>query len=197
MRLILAFLCLCIPMNGYIMRIFRGANPAPEIDNWGALFVDGIKLMALWIVYMIPICVITYVLLSVGFSLDIMRIIVIIYVFFYLLIMPTSSINLARSNSFYEGLNFRSIIGHIGRIGWINNIIAFIILAVDLFILYIIIRFCALWLDLILFYMFKDIIIVSLGGFFLSIIYVIIVAPLFIVYMARYVTQIYDSVQHV
>lgn len=31
-------------LAGYTVRIFRGAKPAPDFDNWAGLFVDGLKL---------------------------------------------------------------------------------------------------------------------------------------------------------
>jgi hypothetical protein len=45
LKLVLATICLGIPMNGYIMRVYRGADPAPDVDQWGTLFVDGLKLI--------------------------------------------------------------------------------------------------------------------------------------------------------
>jgi hypothetical protein len=54
LKLILAILCLGIPINGYVMRIYRGDHPAPEVDNWGTLFVDGLKLMIVGLIYTIP-----------------------------------------------------------------------------------------------------------------------------------------------
>jgi Protein of unknown function (DUF4013) len=57
LKLILAILCLGIPLNGYVIRIYRGEQSAPDVDNWGSLFVDGLKLMLLGLVYAIPIFV--------------------------------------------------------------------------------------------------------------------------------------------
>ena len=54
LKLILAILCLGIPLNGYLMRIYR-IQPAPEGDNGGTLFVDGLKLMIVGFVYAIPV----------------------------------------------------------------------------------------------------------------------------------------------
>jgi len=35
LKLILVILCLGIPLNGYLMRIYRGIQPAPEVDKRG------------------------------------------------------------------------------------------------------------------------------------------------------------------
>jgi MFS family permease len=40
---------------GYIVRIYRGERPAPEPGQWGSLFVDGLKLLVVQIVYMAPV----------------------------------------------------------------------------------------------------------------------------------------------
>ena len=57
-KLMVAIICLGIPMNGYVMRIYRGTQPAPEVDQWGTLFVDGLKLMIVGIIYTIPIFIV-------------------------------------------------------------------------------------------------------------------------------------------
>ena len=40
---------------GYIVRIYRGEKPAPEPGEWGRLFVDGLKLLVVQIVYLAPV----------------------------------------------------------------------------------------------------------------------------------------------
>ena len=47
LKLIIALIPLGIPLNGYAVRIYRNAQPAPEIDNLGTLFIDGLKLMVI------------------------------------------------------------------------------------------------------------------------------------------------------
>ena len=56
-KLILAIVCIGLPFNGYIMRIYRGAHPAPDVDQWGALFIDGLKLLIVGLIYAIPLFV--------------------------------------------------------------------------------------------------------------------------------------------
>src|SRR5512136_1282809 len=43
---------------GYIMEIYRGTKPAPELQHWGKLFIDGLKLIVAWLIYMIPVIVV-------------------------------------------------------------------------------------------------------------------------------------------
>jgi len=40
---------------GYIVRIYRGEKPAPELKEWGAMFIDGIKLLLVVLVYAAPV----------------------------------------------------------------------------------------------------------------------------------------------
>jgi MFS family permease len=40
---------------GYMVRIYRGEKPAPEPGDWWALFVDGLKLLVVQIVYLAPV----------------------------------------------------------------------------------------------------------------------------------------------
>jgi MFS family permease len=40
---------------GYIVRIYRGERPAPEPDQWGSLFIDGLKLLVIQIIYSAPV----------------------------------------------------------------------------------------------------------------------------------------------
>jgi hypothetical protein len=40
---------------GYMVRIYRGERPAPEPGEWATLFVDGLKLLVVHIVYWAPV----------------------------------------------------------------------------------------------------------------------------------------------
>lgn len=40
---------------GYIVRIYRGEKPAPELKEWGSMFIDGLKLLVVNIIYALPI----------------------------------------------------------------------------------------------------------------------------------------------
>ena len=40
---------------GYIVRIYRGEKPAPELKEWWAMFIDGLKLLVVSIIYALPI----------------------------------------------------------------------------------------------------------------------------------------------
>jgi hypothetical protein len=213
LKLIIAILCLGIPMNGYVMRIYRGEPPAPEVDHWGTLFVDGLKLMIVGLIYTIPVFIIWAVVygsiilmvfsgnngqtsspMMSGWSPNI-----VLLLFMYMveivigLIVPVASIRFARTNSFSEAFNVGALVEYIGKIGWINYIIALILVT-----LVIGIPVCILILGFILvggitIFMFKLKYIAILGFIIALILIILTLAPLFAVFQARYMTLVYDS----
>jgi hypothetical protein len=214
LKLIIAILCLGIPMNGYVMRIYRGLQPAPEVDHWGSLFVDGLKLILLGLVYAIPVFILYAFMYGSIFLAAIsespthlnsamksgwapnMGLVVLIFLVEIAigLIMPVASIRFARTNSFSEGFNVGAILNYIGKIGWINYIIALVLIT-----LVIAIPICILVLGFILLggitmVIFKLNSIVIFGFILAMILIILILAPLFAVFQARYMTQVYDSV---
>lgn len=213
LKLILAILCLGIPIEGYIMRIYRGAHPAPEVDNWGTLFIDGLKLIIVGLIYTIPVFIIWAVVyggiilaafsgnsgamrstVMSGWSPNILLVMFMYLVEILLgLIVPIASIRFARTNSFSEAFNISAITRHIGNIGWINYIIALILVA-----LVIGIPICILILGFILFggiiiFIFKLNNIAILGFIIALILIMLVLAPLFAIFQARYMTRVYDS----
>jgi hypothetical protein len=40
---------------GYVVRIYRGDRTAPEPGEWGMLFVDGLKLLLVQMIYLLPV----------------------------------------------------------------------------------------------------------------------------------------------
>jgi hypothetical protein len=214
LKLIIAILCLGIPLNGYVIRIYRGLQPAPEVDHWGSLFVDGLKLILLGFVYAIPIFILYAIMygsiflaamsespthldaaLKSGWAPNIGLIVLIFSVEIAIgLIMPVASIRFARTNSFSEGFNVGAILNYIGNIGWINYIIALVLIT-----LVIAIPICILVLGFILLggitmVIFKLNSIAILGFIFAVMLIILILAPLFAVFQARYMTRVYDSV---
>ena len=39
---------------GYVIRVFRGANPSPQFDDWSRMFIDGFKLFIVAVIYALP-----------------------------------------------------------------------------------------------------------------------------------------------
>lgn len=47
----LATLLFCIPLSGYVVRIYRGAESAPDVNDWKSLFSEGLALASIELVY--------------------------------------------------------------------------------------------------------------------------------------------------
>ena len=213
LKLIIAILCLGIPMNGYVMRIYRSAQPVPEVDNWGSLFVDGLKLMIVGLVYAIPIFILyaitfcSIVLAALSGSTGPMEsamlsewtpnigLVLLMYLVEIVLglIVPIASIRFARTNSFSEAINITAIIEYIGKIGWINYSIALILIALVIGIPICILVLGFILLGGIVLFLFKVSTIAIIGFIIALVIIILTLAPLFAVFQARYMTQVYDS----
>jgi hypothetical protein len=150
MKWILLIICTIIfPLiYGYILKIFRGEKPAPEIDDWVGMFIDGIKMFVIYLVYMIPVIIVMALTAGgaiVGFSsgdfsavaaggVFIGVIISVLLALVILLFGIIGIIRFARMDAFGEAFNIGAIMETIGRIGWGSYIINLIILYIVLFI---------------------------------------------------------------
>ena len=179
---------------GYVFRVFRGGNAPPVLKNWVGLFIDGLKLLVVGIIYYIPVWIIGAIFFggawgplvsaleqgrvvelfvalgSIALGLIIILILqIVIYIFLII-----GAVRFARTNSFMEGFNFSAILDRISRIGWGQYIIGLIVL----------------WIITIVFP-------VILGAFMgIPIIGWIIglaLYPAYIIFIARYVSLVYDS----
>jgi hypothetical protein len=206
--LIIATIILTIPLMGYLMQIYRGTKPAPEVVNWGKLFIDGIMLAIVAFIYMIPLIILQFLMVGAVMAGAILEnptavmagmagagILFLVYIIVAIiigLIAPMAMIRFARSGSIGEAFNFNAIRAHIGKIGWINYIIALIILAFVIGIPVGIIAFVLAALTGILTVALSEIG-VLLGGLIIVIV-VLALIPIITVFQARYITQIYDTV---
>lgn len=64
--LVIATILLCLPLLGYSLRVLRGEKPAPEVTDWGTLFVDGIKYVIVSLIWAIPAIIIFVVTIGAG-----------------------------------------------------------------------------------------------------------------------------------
>jgi hypothetical protein len=209
MKLILAVLCLGLPFNGYIMRVYRGATPAPEVDQWGPLFMDGLKLLAMGIIYAIPMIILWVLIYGPMFlaifsgSEEAMAAFapnMLLMMLFYIveiavaIIMPVASIRFARTGIFAEAFNFSAIFETIGKIGWLSYIVAFVLVSIVVSIpLFVLLIGFILVGGVSLFLLKEAGVFVFLGLLVLMVLLILILAPLFGVFQARYMTRLYDS----
>ena len=59
--LVIATILLCLPLAGYTLKVFRGEKPAPEVTDWGTLFIDGIKYLIVSLIWAIPTLIVFFV----------------------------------------------------------------------------------------------------------------------------------------
>jgi len=147
--ILLIFSCIIFPLYlGYIIRIYRGAKSCPQLDHPGSMFIDGIKLFIVGLIYAIPVLTLSIMLFG---SADIIRssmspstiggliiavlmgaIMLIIVAISIWLIVMTAGVRFARTDSIGEAFNFRAIFSHIGKIGWMTYIIALLMILITL-----------------------------------------------------------------
>jgi hypothetical protein len=142
------WILLIIPfmMPGYTFQIFKGAKPAPEINDWVANFINGIKMAIVVFIYMIPVLIIGAIflmpLIFAAISQDgnalmagigsamIGLLICVVLTIIIAIILPIALIRFARTESFGQAFKFGEIFAKIGQIGWGTYIISWIVLMI-------------------------------------------------------------------
>ena len=190
LMLVVATILLGIPLFGYLMKVLRGENPSPEVEDWGTLFVDGIKYLAIALIYAIPLIIVGILIvravvagMTAGTLADMMTafglivvglVIMVIIAIFIAVFEIIGVVRLARTGSIREAFNFNEILVTIKKLGWGQYLIAVGILIITGFIMEIIFNVLM--------------IIPVLGG----IICLFLIAP-FALFIARYICLLYDN----
>jgi len=185
--LLVATILLSLPLLGYELKILRGEKPSPEVNDWGTLFIDGIKYAVIIIIYLIPLAIIGIISIApliiaaiqqntaaVLAGVGVFLVGLVIFVIAAIIIVLISSIGIirfARTGRMGEAFNFGAILATIGKIGWLSYIFALIIMAIIIGIVEGI--------------LFAIPFIGGLLGFLLT--------PFLALFEARYLCQVYDS----
>jgi hypothetical protein len=188
--LVIATILLGLPLMGYVMKILRGEKPAPEVEDWGTLFIDGIKYLIVTIIWMIPVIIVYAILMVVGFAgamsgdetaamaaigtMLVGLLVVFVLSIIIALFAMIGVVRFARTGSIGEAFNFSAILATINKIGWVPYIIAIIVLAV-----------CAVIFGIVV----GILMLIPILGF---LIYLCMISP-WAIFVARYVCQLYDS----
>jgi hypothetical protein len=179
---------------GYGVRIMSGAKPAPELENGVELFIDGIKLLVINIIYAIPIALIGIVGLlaflvpaavvsgpgsQAGYAAGVgIAVSIIAFLAFFVLailismIIYMASVRFAKTGSVGEAFNVRAIAGHIGQIGWLDYFVALVVMVIVLAIVEFVIALIP----------------------FIGPILLFVLIPAFFIFSYRYLTLVYESV---
>jgi hypothetical protein len=190
LMLVIATILLGIPLFGYLMKVLRGENPSPEVEDWGTLFVDGIKYLVVALIYAIPLIIIGVLIVRAGIqgiisgtSADMMAtfgmiaaglVIMFIIAIFIAVFEITGVVRLARTGSMGEAFNFNAILVTIKKLGLGQYLIAIGILII---------------IGLIMEIIFNVLMIIPLFG---GIISLFLIAP-FALFIARYICLLYDN----
>ena len=113
--LLLATLLFMVPLTGYLVRVLKGADPAPEVQGWGRMVADGLRVMLILVLYLIPTTFLLVILgrmnlLGVGAAL----LIAVMY------LLPAGLLLFGRTGSVAAAFGIRPVIAAIGKIGWIS-----------------------------------------------------------------------------
>jgi hypothetical protein len=188
--LIIATILLGLPLMGYILKVLRGEKPAPEVEDWGTLFIDGIKFLIVYIIWMIPIIIVWAILIGVGFAgamtgdetaamaavgtMMVGLLVVFVLAVIIGLFAMIGAVRFARTGSIGEAFNFSAILATISKIGWVPYIIAIVVLGV-----------CGIVFGIVV----GILMVIPIIGW---LIYLCLISP-WAIFVARYVCQLYDS----
>ncbi len=187
--IIFAGIILSFFLSGYVVRIYRGVQPAPDFTDWGTLFLDGIRLQIVSLIWFLPVIIVLLAALGLSifglaspgsgsFALILVLLVALVLMMVFAVIaslfIPIALIRFARTGSIREGLRYSEISEHIGRIGWGQYIIAIIILIVVMVIFCIVVMVLSL---------------IPFIGWVLE----LVVTPLLTVFTARYYTLVYEQ----
>ena len=190
LMLIIATILLGIPLMGYAMKVLRGEKPAPEVDDWGTLFIDGIKAWIVSLIYATPIIIVGFVVAG-AFALALISgnyyammaafgamalgaLVIFVLGIIITVFWVIGIVRFARTGSIGEAFNISAILATINKIGWVPYIIALIILMIIAIILQIIFM------------------IIRLIPFLGIIICLCLIAPIALLF-TRYICLLYDS----
>ena len=192
--LVIATILLSIPLLGYTLKVLRGEKPAPAVDGWGTLIIDGIKYFIVSLIWAIPCLIILFfglgsllaavaannLALDPGVIVAFIGGALIYFVLFVIVAIITGLlatigiVRFARTGSMGEAFNFGGILETIGKIGWGSYILAMIVLFIIQFILA-----CIIVLIMMIPYL----------GFIIEL---VLLAPISL-FEARYICRIYDT----
>ncbi len=199
---------------GYMVRVYRGEKPAPEPGEWGSLFINGLKLLVVQIIYFLPVILLVILafvpmistliasgvlaedfssmsdsqterwfashpeLLSAAGMMVLLLLVAILLALIISIFSFLGTVRFARTGSISEAFHFSAILAHIGRIGWLNYILALIIISVIGFIFSMVLNVFSL---------------IPVIGDIIGIFVMVILYVPFILFSARYSALVYDA----
>ena len=179
-------------ISGYVVRIYRGAKPAPDFTGWTDLFVDGVKLAVVWLLWLLPIFIVMVAVCAVAFAsflstratampnivllLFVLLLLLVEFVLFIIVMLfgVLGAVRFARMGSIREGIRFSAILTTIRTMGWLSYILLLIGFVVAM-VIYAVITGILSFIP------------------FIGWVLLLIVNPFFMIFTARYFTLVYDQ----
>jgi hypothetical protein len=177
-------------ISGYVVRIYRGAKPAPDFTGWTDLFIDGVKLAIVWLLWFLPLFIVLaagvaiafaiYLSAGAGAQIALMLLILLLLLVWIILTVIIvlfgilGAVRFARTGSIREGIRISQILTTIRTMGWLSyilSLIAFVVAAVIYVVITAILSFIP----------------------FIGWVLVLIITPVYTIFTARYFALIYDQ----
>jgi hypothetical protein len=178
-------------ISGYVVRIYRGVKPAPDFTGWTDLFVDGVKLAVVWLLWFLPLIIVLAAVIAIavisflsapaaGPNIALLLLVLLLLLVEFVLMVIVilfgilGAVRFARTGSIREGIRFSAILTTIRTMGWLSYIlllIGFVIASVIYMVITGILSFIP----------------------FIGWVLVLIVNPVFMIFTARYFALVYDQ----
>ncbi|NMB78196.1 MAG: DUF4013 domain-containing protein [Methanomicrobiales archaeon] len=208
-QLVIGVLLLGIPFHGYLVRVYRGTTPAPEVNRWARLCIDGCYVLLITVVYLLPLIVAMLVIFALvvflalispggelGIAGGILGAAFNLLTFFVqviaLVVLPAATLRYARTGIFSEAFNIPELGATIGRIGWIAYLVAVVLLALLIGIPVMLLLFIAMFLAMAAFMMpASGIAVLAILGVLALL--ALLAIPLMGTFSARYLARVFDA----
>jgi hypothetical protein len=179
-------------ISGYVVRIYRGAKPAPDFTGWTDLFVDGVKLAVVWVLWLLPLVIVMAAACAIAFVsflstratamphiallLVVLLLLLVEFVLFVIVMLfgVLGAVRFARTGSIREGIRFSAILTTIRTMGWLSYILLLIGFVVAM-VIYAVITGILSFIP------------------FIGWVLVLMINPVFMIFTARYFALVYDQ----
>ncbi|MDN5341039.1 MAG: hypothetical protein PWQ30_2148 [Euryarchaeota archaeon] len=178
---------------GYFVRIMRGDTP--DLGGWGRLFVDGLKLLVVYLAYIALMLVVAVALVGgAGFLAGqnspvaaVAALVSFVLLVLIWLVAQMAMVRFAKAGLLREAFNVPAVLDQIQRIGWWSYIFSQIILQFVLMIFGMVLVFLVILVTGVIG------LVVGIAGILLFSVLMLAVSPAIYIFQYRYNTLVYES----
>ncbi len=180
---------------GYFVRIMRGDVPAPDLGGWGRLFIDGLKLLVVYLVYVALMLLVAMALMGgagilaekSGLVAAVAALVSFVLLILIWLVVQMAAVRFAKAGSLREAFNIPAVLARIHRIGWGSYIFSQIILQLVLMIFGMVLVFFVVLVTGVIG------LVAGIIGILLFPVLMLVVSPAIYIFQYRYNTLVYES----